>query len=181
MYTGWAESKCGAKVHTDPCNCTFHEKVQCYRRPKKHAKSRITSLDLGNQGLPPSGGIPLALLDLTGLVLLRLPENQLVGTIPATIAKLTGLEELVLGSNNFSGTVPKEMLQLTQLKDLRLDTNSNLTGLLPAFNFSQFTECCAMGGDPFTCPLPPGVLKCVGGDNCQGNYRPPPTCHMHPL
>jgi hypothetical protein len=35
LYKEWAEGKCGPKVHTDPCNCTFWEKAQC-------ANGRIT-------------------------------------------------------------------------------------------------------------------------------------------
>jgi Leucine-rich repeat (LRR) protein len=202
MYTGWAESKCGAKVHTDPCNCTFHGKVQCYRRPKKHAKSRITRLDLGNQGLPPSGGIPLALLDLTGLESFQISNNYLTGSIPSsidqlrsltyfdvsnnklggsipsTIAKLTGLTNIRFWNNQLTGSVPQEMLQLKKLifigLGLGLENNSRLTGLLPKFNFSQFTDYCAMSGDTFTCPLPAGAQHCVGGP--AGERLPPPTC-----
>jgi Leucine-rich repeat (LRR) protein len=190
--------------------------VQC-------ANGRITKLDMANQGLPGSGGIPLALMDLTGLKSLNLGGNKLKGTIPSTIGQLTelndwlefcgnqltgsipntigqltglillgfdvnqldgsipssigqlvGLAHLGLGSNQFTGTVPQELLQLKKLNFIGLDTNPHLTGKLPAFDFGQFTVCCAMGGDPFTCPLPAGAnITCV----CPSHKElPPPTC-----
>jgi hypothetical protein len=215
MYKGWIEGKCGAKVHTDPCNCTFafpHDKqVGC-------AKGRITTLRMGHEDMP-SGGIPLPLLDLTGLtslylavseltgsipsaigqlteltilglggnnltgsipstlgalkalVALSLNNNQLTGSMPSAIAKLTKLTQLNLGNNLLTGTVPQEMLQLEKLTFICLP-NMQLTGKLPKFNFSQFTECCSMGGDTFTCPLPTGAnTTCAGG--------PSPHCVCH--
>jgi hypothetical protein len=140
----------------DPCSCTFWDKVQC-------ANGRITSLAMGAQGMPPSSGIPLALLDLTGLRLLCLDTNRLVGTIPRAISRLPGLRYLDLHANLFTGSVPTELVQLNQLTTIGLNANSQLSGVLPAFNFSQFTGRCTMNGDPFTCPLPAGAETCVGG------------------
>jgi hypothetical protein len=167
------------------------------------ANGRIEHLDLDSQSLPPSGGIPAALLDLTGLTWFGLGVNQLEGTIPSTIGQLTGLAHLDLwdnglvgfipstigqltslsylhlASNKLTGSVPKEMLQLKKLAYLGLDTNPHLTGYLPFFDFSKFTQCCAMNGDPFVCPLPAGAEECVGGPSCNGKL-PAPTCRPAP-
>jgi serine/threonine protein kinase len=191
LYMKWAEGKCGPKVHTDPCSCAFHAKVVC-------TNDRITELDMGEQGMP-SGGIPVALMDLTGLTFLSLPGNRLYGSIPSTIGqltkitflqlygsylggsipstigKLTRLTSLNLRSNQFTGSVPTELKQLKQLTSLVLDHN-NLVGPLPPFNFAQYTACCRMQGVPFTCPLPAGAGTCVGGGVSCGGKLPPPTC-----
>jgi hypothetical protein len=194
LYTTWAEAKCGTKVHTDPCSCKFYYQTQC-------ANGHITYIDMGNQGLPGSGGIPLALLDLTGLThlslainflqgsipsaigqlqqltYLNLDANSLQGSIPSAIGQLQQLTVLFLGTNSFTGTVPQELTTLKHLNAIGLDTNPHLTGKLPAFDFSQFTQCCTMFGDPFTCPFPAGANTCVGGPGCySGKPQPPPTC-----
>jgi hypothetical protein len=192
LYKEWAEGKCGAQVHTDPCQCTFNSQVGC-------AKGRITRLDLFKQGLGLSGssGIPMALLDLTGLTWLSLScnqlvgsiptaigqltrltrlqtwNNQLVGSIPSTIGELTGLTELSLSHNRLTSSIPQEVVGLKHVNHIALDGNS-FTGLLPAFNFSQYPLCCAMGVNPFTCPLPDGADLCAGGSSCHSN--PTPTC-----
>jgi hypothetical protein len=172
LYRAWVEGKCGgsARAHTDPCSCTFYSKTQC-------AGGRITYLNMFNRQLPGSAGVPVALLDLTGLTWLGLCCNALSGTIPTELAlKLTGLTVLGLGSNALSGTIPPEMaLKLAGLTFLALQSNPKLGGALPAFNFSRLAQkCCAMAGDPFTCPLPPGAQGCVGGPDC--GTGPPPTC-----
>jgi Leucine-rich repeat (LRR) protein len=172
LYTKWVEDKCGAdKAHTDPCSCKFDSQTQC-------ANGRITYIDMWQQSLPGSGGIPLALLDLTGLTFLDLVNNALQGTIPAAIGQLQQLTLLGLSGNAFTGTVPQELTTLKHLSFIILDNNPHLTGKLPAFNFSQFTQCCAMDGDPFTCPLPAGTTTCVGGalQSPSCTKHPPPTC-----
>jgi hypothetical protein len=141
MYTKWAESKCGAKVHTDPCSCTFEPtnetgaKVQC-------ADGRITHLPLWNSGIPE---LSEAIFQLTGLTLLRLDGNHLTGTIPANVGALTALAYLNLGSNQLTGLVPASLSQLTSLKEIGLNGNV-LEGRLPPLNFSQFTDCCRTDG-----------------------------------
>jgi Leucine-rich repeat (LRR) protein len=197
LYEKWAEGKCGTQVHTDPCSCTFTAPVGC-------TDWRITSIDMDSQHTPmevlPSGVVPLALLDLTDLTVLILGRNQLDGTIPSAIGQLTGLTSLSLGGNQLDGTIPSaigqlaeltdlslgtnqltgsvptEMMQLKKLTNIRLDTNPDLTGPLPAFNFAQFTECCAMEGDSFKCPLPAGAEKCAGGPGPGCGNRSIPKC-----
>jgi hypothetical protein len=178
MYKEWAEGKCGAQVHTDPCSCIIT------KNPPMHLTgceggNRITALVM--PGLPPRGGVPLALLNLTGLVGFSLGGNQLVGTIPSAIGQLVELTDLSLGTNQLTGSVPTEMTQLTKLSNIRLDTNRDLTGPLPAFNFTQFAKCCAMEGDSFKCPLPAGAEKCAGGPGPGCGSRSLPKCIPTPL
>jgi hypothetical protein len=119
LYTEWAEGKCGAKVHTDPCNCTFHQQVGC-------TNGRITTLSMASQGLPP-GGIPVALMDLTGITYLCLDNNKLVGSIPCTIGQLAELSYLDLGNSQLTGSIPREMLQLKTLNSRRLASTTTRT------------------------------------------------------
>jgi hypothetical protein len=85
LYTEWAEGRCGPKVNTDPCSCKTTGDlavpfVQC-------ADGRITRLDMGTQsgpGLLPRGGIPLALMDLTGRTYLRFYGSYIIGSVAAT-------------------------------------------------------------------------------------------------
>jgi Leucine-rich repeat (LRR) protein len=160
LYTKWAEGKCGANVHTDPCNCTFDGKVGC-------ANSRITKLSMASQGLPGSGGIPSVLLDLTALTELDLDLNRLSGTIPSQLSKLVRLVELRLQNNDLIGTIPSQLAALMGLS--LFDVNSNhLTGAVPTLPFKQFTGNCCLNSqrtNNFTCPLPAGAAdcKCNGG------------------
>ena len=98
LYTQWAEGKCGAEVHTDPCSCTFNGKTGC-------ANGRITHIDIGYQGLPKDGVPPtlLALMRLTGI---GMRSINLAGTIPLSIVQLKLLTWLDLVGNQFTGTVP---------------------------------------------------------------------------
>jgi hypothetical protein len=164
--------------------------------------SRINGLHIYHAGLPQSGGIPLPFTDLTGLTQLQLGTNGLKGSIPSDIGKLTGLISLdlrdnqltgsipsVIGQlthlsyfavdgwdgNRLTGSVPQEMLQLKKLNNIGLG-KTLLTGKLPAFNFSQFTQCCAMGGEEFTCLLPAGAEVCIGGSGAGCGPRTAPTC-----
>jgi hypothetical protein len=162
---------------------------------------RITHINIFGQGVPGKAGVPAALLNLTGLTSLHLGGNSLNGTIPAAVGQLRQLTLLGLEANSLTGTIPDAVVQLQQLTALALGNNvlltgtvphelttlkmltlidlfinPHLTGPLPPFNFSQFTQCCAMNGDNFTCPLPPGASKCVGGPGCDPNKFPPPTC-----
>ena len=150
-----------------PCSCTFGGQVPC-------ADGRIAHINMGNQGLPASGGIPLALLDLTGLQHLGLGHNNLQGTIPDALGKqLHQLTYLDLGQNALTGTVPASLTSLEHLTYIAINRNPHLTGVLPAFNFSQFTGACVMSGDNFTCPLPAGAATC---DHWHGSKHAPPTC-----
>ena len=143
--------------------------------PLSPAVSKLTGLiglSLGGNGL--TSTIPNALYELTDLTSLNLGSNYLSGTISATLAQLTGMKGLDLGTNALSGTLPHVLNQLTDLDYLEISSNAKITGALPAFNFSQISNCCMMGYIPFVCPLPPGAQGCVGGPGC--GSQPPPTC-----
>jgi hypothetical protein len=135
LYKTWAETKCGASVHSDPCNCTFYLPTGC-------TGGRITKLDMFGQGLPPSGGIPLPLLDLTGLTYLALYNNDLLGPIPSALTHLTALTRLNLYNNKLTGTIPSSIgTQLSSLVELSLNNNL-LTGSVPRelTNLTQLTH-----------------------------------------
>jgi hypothetical protein len=141
--------------------------------PSRIAKlTGLESFQIGDNDL--TGSIPSSIDQLRSLTYFDVSNNKLGGSIPSTIAKLTGLTGIRFWNNQFTGSVPQEMLQLKKLTYIGLENNSRLTGLLPKFNFSQFTDYCAMSGDTFTCPLPAGAENCVGGP--AGGRLPPPTC-----
>jgi hypothetical protein len=127
----------------------------------------------------PSGVFPPALLDLTGLEKIAIGGRSgggLTGTIPAALGKLQQLRILSLWSNNFHGTIPHELTALQKLVQIYFGGNQagiQLTGVLPAFNFSQFTGACVMSAIGFKCPLPAGADTCVG---YAGHTFPPPSC-----
>jgi hypothetical protein len=143
----------------------------------------LIRLDLGDNQL--DGTIPSTISQLTRLIRLDLgsaqlesSNNKLKGSIPTAIGQLTQLINLDFGYNSLTGSVPTELLELKQLTStLGLMGNTHLTGVLPGFNFTKIALCCRMDGDVFTCPLPPGAEKCVGGPQCGGAHTyPAPTC-----
>jgi Leucine-rich repeat (LRR) protein len=104
----------------------------------------------------------MALLDLTGLTLLDLSDNQLDGTIPSTIGQLTRLIWLDLGSaqlrssnNKLKGSIPTAIGQLTQLNNLDFGYNS-LTGSVPTelLELKQLTSTLGLQGNSLTGLLP---------------------------
>ncbi|KNC51117.1 TKL protein kinase [Thecamonas trahens ATCC 50062] len=68
------------------------------------------------------------------VVLVTLPENNLVGSIPDELSQLTALVSLDLRGNKLSGALPSSLFTLSQLSTLLLNTNS-LDGTLPS-NFA---------------------------------------------
>ena len=69
--------------------------------------------------------------DNTGrVVVIYLPDNNLVGRIPPELGLLTALKRLSLDGNRLSGSIPPELGQLTNLKQLWLFDN-RLTGTIP--------------------------------------------------
>jgi hypothetical protein len=166
-HQGHTIPHCKGSVTTDPCSCTFQDPVQCSK------EGRITYLQMAGTGLPSAPGIPLPLLNLTGLTVFDLADNQLLGgTIPSQLSQLTALTLLQLAGSRLVGSIPPGLVQLRALTYLALDTNA-LTGVIPPFHFEQFTSCCAMNDLNFKCPLPANVDEC---NHCHGNPYPVPTC-----
>jgi len=76
------------------------------------------------------------------------------GGIPSCLFEHTGMKGLWLRNTQLGGAAPATFS--TSLIELGLEGN-NLTGMLPAFNYSQFTFHCNLGHNSFACPLPAGV------------------------
>ena len=87
-----------------------------------------TNISLIGQGL--TGEIPPEIGQITGLIVLKLSNNQLTGSIPSEIGNLTGLKKLELRFNNLSGNIPSEIWSLSELEILYLEKNQ-LTGSIP--------------------------------------------------
>jgi len=134
--------------------------------------AQLTSLSMyASQGSNRvSGTLPDGLRRLTGLRLLALECNTVSGSLPPWIAELTGLQILDLELNALSGSVPASVASMASL--LRLDLLGNkLHGALPELPWVQYTSGCWLGGNNFSCPLPPGAAT-----NCTGYGKSPPTC-----
>jgi Leucine-rich repeat (LRR) protein len=127
---------------------------------------QLENLELGDNAL---NGTIEAAKGLKKLVYLNLANNRLSGSID-DIKELMSLTTLRLDNNQFRGPVPQELAQLECLTDVTLHANS-FTGILPAFNFSQYTQCCVMDGSIFDCPLPAGSQNCAGGPCVGGAYE----------
>jgi Leucine-rich repeat (LRR) protein len=166
VYEAWLQGKCGVNIaHLDPCSCT--QFIRCSGR-------RITSINIQNEGLPPSGGVPTAFLKLNGLTSLNLKNNHLEGTIPSGLASaLPALRSLHLEFNIWTGSVPASLASMAALESLDLsDCGSlSLNLSLPVLPFAKYAFC-SLHGIPFKCPLPAGAAThCIP-------Y--PPTCKGGP-
>jgi hypothetical protein len=64
------------------------------------------------------------------VIMISLPENNLVGDFPDVLTKLRGLRVLNLALNNLTGALPPSISQWTGLQALTLFSN-RLTGALP--------------------------------------------------
>ncbi|PWA68347.1 leucine-rich repeat protein [Artemisia annua] len=85
-----------------------------------------------------SGILPDSLMNLTGLEILQLARNELVGRIPTSLGlNLPFLRLLNLRSNNFDGNIPHQLCYLTTVQILDLADN-NLSGNIPRC-FHNFT------------------------------------------
>ena len=117
-----------------------------------------------------TGTLPDGLRQLTGLRLLALECNAVEGSLPPWLAELTALQILDLELNDISGTIPSTLATMSAL--LRIDLLGNaLGGALPELPWGQYTSGCWLGGNNFSCPLPPGAAT-----NCTGYGKSPPTC-----
>ena len=86
-------------------------------------------LDLSGNRL--IGELPSELGDLSELRVLRLHGNELSGSIPSELGELSALEYLDLSENGLSGSIPAELGNLSSLRDLYLGRN-DLSGEIPS-------------------------------------------------
>ncbi|XP_075666489.1 cuscuta receptor 1-like [Castanea sativa] len=112
----------------------------------------MSGLDFSCNNL--TGGIPIGLGQLSGIVSLNLSHNQLTGPIPETLSNLTELESLDLSHNNLSGEIPPKLIALHFLEVFSVAHN-NLSGRtldmkaqFGTFNASSYE------GNQFLCGLP---------------------------
>nr|XP_048326801.1 receptor-like protein EIX2 [Ziziphus jujuba var. spinosa] len=120
----------------------------------------VKAMDLSSNNL--TGGIPVQLTNLTGLIGLNLSGNFLTGTIPREIGKLKQLDSLDLSRNQLSGGIPSSLSQLTHLGTLDLSHNS-LSGRIPSGTQLQSFDKATYEGNQDLCgvPLP---KKCPGDE-----------------
>lgn len=83
-----------------------------------------SGLDLSGQSL---AKLPQYVLDMTGLEVLDISNNNLTGALPSEIGRLTNLRVLDASGNQMTG-VPAEVGKLRNLRTLDL-SNNRLTGL----------------------------------------------------
>lgn len=91
---------------------------------------RVTEIILQNYGDDLKLLIPSEISTLAALEVIRLNDNDIVGSIPAEIGGLSNLRELWLQGNDLTGTLSESLRSLAKLKDLRLYDN-RLFGLIP--------------------------------------------------
>ena len=100
-------------------NWLSEEEVHTWEGVTADDRGRVTSLELGNNGL--TGIIPVELAQLEHLVTIDFSGNELSGSIPSELAQLSQLTGLMLQDNaDFSGPIPNSFLNLA-LMSLRLD------------------------------------------------------------
>ena len=119
-------------------------------------------LDLSCNNL--TGGIPIELGQISGILSLNLSHNQLTGSIPETLSNMTELESLDLSHNSLSGEIPPQLIALHFLEVFSVAHN-NLSGRTPdmkaqfgTFNASSYE------GNQFLCG-PPLERNCTTKDD----------------
>ncbi|KAH7527967.1 hypothetical protein FEM48_Zijuj05G0022100 [Ziziphus jujuba var. spinosa] len=122
--------------------------------------SLLTSLDLSGNNL--SGGLPIEITKLLGLVVMNLSRNHISGYIPESISELKQLSSLDLSSNEFSGVIPRSLGLLSFLGFLNLSKN-NLSGRIPYSDHLSTFDAPSFAGNLGLCGTPLAV-KCPGDD-----------------
>lgn len=95
------------------------------------SKTRIVAIELADNGLISSNGLPSEFRVFSDLSTLDMGNNYLQGTLPTILAYLTSLDTIELSDNFFSSPAfPSEWESLTNLRNLNLRLNT-FTGSLP--------------------------------------------------
>jgi len=150
----------GCDGRLDPCGCaaSWQKSIKC--QGLRDYKS-ITELYL--LGPDVKGEIPASISAFTQLQALSLVETKIQGTLPGSIADLQKLTYLWLDHNPMlGGELPSTLAKMGQLYAFEVHY-SNFTGTLPKANWRGIADC-ALQGNRFACPLPPGAETC--GASC---------------
>ncbi|KAH0681117.1 hypothetical protein KY284_022202 [Solanum tuberosum] len=109
-----------------------------------------------------NGLIPTSIGNMSGLTVLSLGGNNLMGNIPPEIGKLKQLQGLYLTNNKLQGHIPKAVCQLSNLVKLTLQGNE-LSGLIPEClgNLSML-QYLYLGSNKFSSKFPSNLWKMSG-------------------
>uniref|UniRef100_A0A0D9XVY0 non-specific serine/threonine protein kinase n=1 Tax=Leersia perrieri TaxID=77586 RepID=A0A0D9XVY0_9ORYZ len=120
---GWAQEG------GDPCLPASWSWVQC----SSEAAPKIFSITLSGKNI--TGGIPVELTELSGLVELRLDGNSFSGQIP-DFSGCRDLQYIHLENNQLTGALPPSLGELPNLKELYIQ-NNKLSGEVPQALFKR--------------------------------------------
>ncbi|KAF9672592.1 hypothetical protein SADUNF_Sadunf11G0058200 [Salix dunnii] len=122
--------------------------------------TQLTWLDLSNNrliGLPSQMNRLSGLNGLSGLNILLLSDNQLIGPIPSQISRLSRLSNLDLSHNLLNGTIPSSLFSMPSLHLLSLH-NNHLSGRITPFlsNSLQYID---LSHNKLYGQIPPSLFK----------------------
>ena len=107
---------------------TFWDGIEVARDDQGAASLRVRDITLVGFGL--NGSIPAEIVQLDGLMILNLADNDISGAIPPELGNLKELVWLELSGNRLSGEIPRELGALRELIVLALARNE-LSGEIP--------------------------------------------------
>ncbi|XP_057718085.1 receptor-like protein EIX2 [Arachis stenosperma] len=116
----------------------------------------VKNIDLSSNKL--SGGIPMEITNLTGLIYLNLSKNELTGHIPQSIGNMESLESIDFSGNQLTGEIPQSITNLNFLNKLDLSYN-HLDGQIPTGTQLQSFEASNFVGNKLCGP--PLLLNCT--------------------
>ncbi|XP_057720406.1 receptor-like protein EIX2 [Arachis stenosperma] len=116
----------------------------------------VKNIDLSSNKL--SGGIPMEITNLTGLIYLNLSKNELSGHIPQSIGNMESLESIDFSGNQLTGEIPQSITSLNFLNKLDLSYN-HLEGKIPTGTQLQSFEASSFVGNKLCGP--PLLLNCT--------------------
>ncbi|XP_052119273.1 receptor-like protein EIX1 [Arachis duranensis] len=116
----------------------------------------VKNIDLSSNKL--SGGIPMEITNLTGLIYLNLSNNELTGHIPQSIGNMESLESIDFSGNQLTGEIPQSITNLNFLNKLDLSYN-HLEGKIPTGTQLQSFDASSFVGNKLCGP--PLLLNCT--------------------